>query len=93
MIACNAIFYLLRDISMGVEAKRISIPNKEKLLNIRFVDDSAIFVNLEERNFEILMSKLKIFCKDFSAKLFKIKFVMLSWNNLPLEWFEKFEFQ
>lgn len=86
VIAADAIFYLLRDSSLSLKVKGINLPNNTDLLNIQFVDDTTLFLELEESNVESLISKLKIFGEASRPKISQSRSILLGWLESPLEW-------
>ena len=48
----------MRDVSLGHPIKGITLPNEEELINAQFADDTGLFLELSEDNFEVAMYRL-----------------------------------
>ena len=92
MIASNALFYILRDNSLSLAVKGINLPNNKEIINCQFVDDTSLFHEALEANFEAMINKLNFFYKILGAHLSQSKSICLGWKDQPPDWFDKFEF-
>ena len=81
MIAIDALFYILRDVSLGRLIKGITLPNEEELINAQFADDTSLFLELSEDNFEVSMYRLNFFCFVSRAKVAPHKSVVMGWED------------
>lgn len=62
---------------MSPKVKGLILPNNSELRNIQFVDDTSIFVELEEENINNLMKKFEFFCLSFGARVSKARSILL----------------
>ena len=88
VIAADAMNYILKSTEFGPPIKGISLPNNDELLVDQFADDTALFVNMEEENFDRVVSRIELFCKASGAKIAPHKSVILGWDNTPPTWLE-----
>jgi hypothetical protein len=93
VISSEALYYILRDSTLSPIVKGITLPDNNELINCQFADDTAIFFEASESNFDAMISKLNFFCKISGARLSQSKSICLGWNTHPPIWFEKFGFQ
>lgn len=63
VIASKAIYYLVRDNLFSPKVKGITLLDGSELIKKHFVDDTNLFMRLEEENISRLMQNLKIFHK------------------------------
>ena len=80
--------YILKSTKFGHPIKGISLPNNDELLVDQFVDDKTLFVNMEEDNFDRVVSKIELFKKASGANITPHKYVILCWYNTPPTWLE-----
>ena len=51
VIVVDALFYIMRNASLGHPIKGITLHNEDELINAQFVDDTTLFLDLSEDNF------------------------------------------
>lgn len=90
MLATNAMFYLLKDSFVTPTIKGITLPNKEEVCNIQFIDDTTLLIKLEEENLTALMKNIDIICLASGSKVALHKSNLLGWDDNPLGWLTKF---
>lgn len=56
VIISYALFYILRDASLGNPIKGITLPNAEELINAQFADDTTLFLEQSEDNFSMALN-------------------------------------
>lgn len=83
VIATEVLYFLLRDNMVSPKVRGLILPNDNELINIHFYDDTTIFINLKEENFNNLVKKLNIFSVAFGAKVSKPKSTLLSCKTSP----------
>lgn len=85
----DKLYYLLRDNSLSPRVWGINLPNGEDLINVQFVDDTSILVELDETNLGGLMINLDLFCRAFGSKVSLPTSIILGWEEHPLAWSNK----
>ena len=93
MISLEALFYILGDNSISPKVRGIYLPNNEELINCQFADDTALFFELSESNFNAFLDKLSLFCTISGAKISQAKSICLGWEEQPPDWLSQFNFQ
>ena len=88
VIAADAMNYILKSTKFGHPIKGISLPNNDDLLVDQFADDTTLFVNMEEENFDRVLSRIELFCRASGAKIAPHKSIILGWDNTPPPWLE-----
>ena len=69
VIAADAMNYILKSIEFGPPVKGISLPNNDEILIEQLADDTTLFMNLEEDNFDRVVSRIELFCRASKAKI------------------------
>ena len=77
MIFANALFYILRDASLGHPIKGITLPNEDELINAQFANHTTLFFNLSKDNFSMAIHVIKFICFVSGAKVSPHKFVVI----------------
>lgn len=93
IISSDALSYLLRDHSLSPRIKWISLPDDNELVNVQFVDDTSLFIELFKENMDALMRKLDLFSLASRAKISNSKSIMLGWKGVPSDWLKEYGFQ
>ncbi|XP_059077987.1 secreted RxLR effector protein 78-like [Cryptomeria japonica] len=69
VIASDARYYILRDLTISPNAKGVKLPNGEELIDAQFVDDMTLFIELSKPNMEALEGKIKFLGEISGAKI------------------------
>ncbi|XP_057861679.2 uncharacterized protein LOC131070153 [Cryptomeria japonica] len=78
---------------MSPAVRGIRLPNNEELITSQFADDTTIFFEACDSNFEALQNKLKTFCIISGAKISYSKSTCLGWHEVPPDWSNRFQYQ
>lgn len=78
---------------LGSPVEGISLPNEDNLLLEQFADDTTMFLELSEENFESMMSRLQLYCNASGAKISTGKSSILDWSTSPPDWIRNIEWQ
>lgn len=78
VISFDALFYLLKDKSLSPKVNGIRLPDANELMNIKFADDTALFLELTKQNMDNLSLKIQCFGSISGAQISQIKFTFLS---------------
>ena len=90
VIASDALFYILRDNTISPKVNGILLPDNSETLNIQFVDDTSLFLELSCLNIQHLNQKLELFEAISDARISKSKSVMLGQKEEPPDWLLQF---
>ncbi|XP_059078008.1 uncharacterized protein LOC131876588 [Cryptomeria japonica] len=90
VLVVDAMFYLLKDSSTTSPIRGISLPNKEEIYNVQFVDDTTLLIKLEEENLAALMKNIDLFCLASGSKISMHKSNLIGWDDNPPGWLSKF---
>lgn len=88
VIASDALFYLLRDDTLSPKIHGIKMSDDSELLNIQFVDDTALFLELSRHNIDSLNQKLATFGRASGAHISNSKSILLGWKEEPPDWLQ-----
>ena len=90
VIVVDAMKYILKSTEFGPPIKGISFPNNDELLVDQFADDTILFVNMEEENFDRVVSRIELFAKHLVPRFLLINLLSLVGTTpLPLGLREK----
>ncbi|XP_059074953.1 uncharacterized protein LOC131874985 [Cryptomeria japonica] len=77
VIAVDALFYILRSFALGSPVKGLTLPNHDDLINAQFVDETTLFLELPEENFDNVLDRSQLFCLPSRAKVASYKSIVL----------------
>ena len=83
VIVADAMNYILNSAKFGPPIKGISLPNNDELLVDQFTNDTTLFLNMEEENFDRVVSRIELFYRASGAKIAPHKSIILGWDNTP----------
>lgn len=86
VIVVDALFYILRSTHLGSLVKGLILPNNDDLLIEQFVDDTGVFVEMNENKFNNMLGRIHLFCLALGAKISPMKSIILGWNDTPHYW-------
>ena len=61
VIVVDALFYIMRDASLGHHIKGITLLNEDELINAQFADDTTLFLDLSEDSFSMAIHRVEFF--------------------------------
>lgn len=92
VIVSDALYQLLRDDTLSPRVHSITLPDDLELLNIHFVDDTSIFLELSRNNILCFTQKMEIFGQISGACISNSKTILLGWKDEPPDWLRHFDF-
>lgn len=93
VLIVDSLSYIWKANELGPSMKGISLPNNDILLLEQFTDDTTMFFQLTEGNFEIMMSRMQLYCSVLGAKISTGKSPILGLSDSPLDWIRNQEWQ
>ena len=76
----DALFYILRASQLGPLVRGISLPNQKIFLNAQFINDTSLFIELDEDNFDNMCQRLQFFYLVSRAKVAPHKSSIIGWS-------------
>lgn len=92
VIEIYSLYFFLRDDTLSPRVKGVRLPNNKELINVQFVNDTAVILELEEKTFDAFMAKMDLIFEALGRKVSLSKSIMLGWEYYPLQWFNKYGF-